>query len=94
MEKVFVVGVGMTKFLKPSKNNPDYPEMGKQATLRALRDAGIPYSTIESAAVGYAYGDTVQGQRALYEVGITGIPIINCNNACASGSTALFYCYQ
>ena len=93
-ERVFVIGVGMTKFLKPNKLNPDYPDMAKQAALRALRDAGIPYSSIDHAACGYAYGNTASGQRALYEVGITGIPVINCNNACASGSTGLHYCYS
>jgi sterol carrier protein 2 len=92
--RVFIIGVGMTKFLKPRDNNPDYPDLAKQATLRALRDAGIPYSKIEQAAVGYAYGDTTCGQRALYQVGITGIPILNVNNACATGSTALYYAYS
>jgi len=92
--RVFVIGVGMTKFLKPREGNPDYPELAKQATLRALRDAGIPYSKVEQAAVGYCYADTAAGQRALYTVGITGIPIINVNNACATGSTALYYAYS
>jgi sterol carrier protein 2 len=92
--RVFVIGVGMTKFLKPRENNPDYPELGKQAALRALRDAGIPYSKIEQAAVGYTYGDTTAGQLCLYQIGITSIPIINVNNACATGSTALYYAYN
>jgi len=45
--RVFVVGNGMTKFLKPRTGNPDYPDMAKQATLRALRDAGITYDQIQ-----------------------------------------------
>lgn len=92
--RVFVIGVGMTKFLKPREGNPDYHEQGKQAALRALRDAGIPYSKVEQAAVGYTYGDTTAGQLALYQIGITSIPIINVNNACATGSTAMYYGYS
>ena len=40
--------------------------------------------------VGYVFGSSTRGQRALYESGLTGIPITNCNNNCATGSTALF----
>lgn len=43
MPKVCIVGVGMTKFMKPSENNPDYPEMAKTAVNRALMDAKIDY---------------------------------------------------
>jgi len=93
-KRVFIVGVGMTKFLKPSDNNPDYPDLAKVAVQRALRDAGLPYSKIELAAVGYVYGDSTCGQRALYECGVTGIPIYNVNNNCSTGSTALELCYN
>lgn len=61
--RVFVVGVGMTKFLKPSDNNPDYPEMAKTAVNRALADAKLNYKLIEAAMVGYVYGDSTCGQR-------------------------------
>lgn len=89
-QRVFVVGVGMTKFIKPGKDeNPDYPLMGKQAVSRALRDAGLSYSTVQQAVVGYVFGDSTSGQRALYEVGLTGIPIYNVNNNCSTGSTAI-----
>ncbi|KAK2540474.1 Podn [Columba guinea] len=54
--RVFVVGVGMTKFLKPDANSADYPEMAKEAGQKALADAGIPYSAVEQACVGYVYG--------------------------------------
>lgn len=62
-ERVFVVGVGMTKFMKPSDNNPDYPIMAKQAVNRALRDANLSFKVVEMAAVGYVYGDSTCGQR-------------------------------
>lgn len=93
-ERVFVVGVGMTKFLKPSDKNPDYPQMAKQAVTRALRDANLGYKAVEVASVGYVYGDSTCGQRALYEVSMSGIPIYNVNNNCATGSTALHMCYN
>jgi len=95
MKRVFVVGVGMTKFIKPGRpGNPDYPIMAKQATLRALRDLNMPYSKVQQAAVGYVYGDSCSGQRALYEVGQTGIPIYNLNNNCSTGSTAIHLSYR
>ena len=40
--------------------------------------------------VGYVFGSSTRGQRALYEMGLTGIPVSNCNNNCSTGSTALF----
>ncbi|KAF6719713.1 Non-specific lipid-transfer protein [Oryzias melastigma] len=90
--RVFVIGVGMTKFDKPgARENDDYPEMAKEAGVKALADAGIPYSAIEQACVGHVYGDSTSGQRAIYHgLGLTGIPIINVNNNCSTGSTALF----
>ena len=93
-KKVFVVGNGMTKFLKPGKHSFDYTDLSKIAIERALRDAGIPYDRLEQAFVGYVNGDATSGQRACYEVGITGIPIFNMNNNCATGSTALFLAAQ
>jgi sterol carrier protein 2 len=92
--KVFVVGVGMTKFEKPGGRDWDYPEMVKEAGTRALTDAGLAYSAIEQCAVGYCYGDSTAGERAVYELGLTGIPIYNVNNNCSTGSTALFLAKQ
>ncbi|XP_030428325.1 non-specific lipid-transfer protein isoform X1 [Gopherus evgoodei] len=94
--RVFVVGVGMTKFEKPGvRENWDYPDMAKEAGQKALADAGIPYSAVEQACVGYVYGDSTCGQRAIYHsLGLTGIPVINVNNNCSTGSTALFMARQ
>ena len=52
--RVFVVGVGMTKFEKPGSREWDYPDMAKEAGTKALEDAGIPYSEIEQGCVGPA----------------------------------------
>lgn len=89
--KVYVVGVGMTRFVKPGENKRlDYPEMGKEAVTKALQDARIKYTEVQHASVGYVYGDSTCGQKVLYEVGMSGIPIVNVNNNCATGSSALY----
>lgn len=93
MNPVYVVGVGMTPFVKPGTAAPYYV-MGAQATRLALADAGIGYEQIQQAYASFVYGDSTCGQRALYEVGMTGMPVINVNNNCSSGSTALFLARQ
>lgn len=90
--KVSVIGVGMTKFFKPGEK--DYPELSKEAGEQALRDAGVPYDLMEQAFVGYVYGESTCGQRAVYQLGLTGIPVYNVNNNCSTGSTALYLAYQ
>ncbi|HVB92469.1 MAG TPA: lipid-transfer protein [Acidimicrobiales bacterium] len=89
-ERTFVIGVGMTKFEKPGSVDWDYPDMGRQAGQKALADAGLAYELVEQAFVGYCYGDSTTGQRALYELGLTGIPAVNVNNNCSTGSSALY----
>src|ERR1700693_1734502 len=91
--KVYVVGVGMTKFEKPGSKGWDYPDMAKEAGAKALADAGMPYSEVEQAVVGYVYGESTCGQRAVYQLGLTGIPVYNVNNNCSTGSTALSLAY-
>jgi acetyl-CoA acetyltransferase len=90
--KVCVIGVGMTKFHKPGVM--DYPALTKEAGEAALADAGVRYDEIEQAFVGYVYGDSTCGQRAVYQLGLTGIPVFNVNNNCSTGSTALMLAYQ
>ncbi|MBI5261847.1 MAG: lipid-transfer protein [Bradyrhizobium sp.] len=90
---VVVGGVGMVPFRKPGDSKAYY-EMGADAARMALADARIDYSAVRQAYVGYVYGDSTSGQRALYEVGMTGVPIVNVNNNCSSGSTALFLARQ
>lgn len=91
--RVNVIGVGMNKFSKPGAS-PEYNEMAKEAIQLALNDAGIKYEDIEQAYVGYVYGDSTCGQRAVYEAGLTGIPVVNVNNNCSTGSTALYLARQ
>jgi sterol carrier protein 2 len=92
-KKVFVVGVGMTKFVKPGTAG-DYPDYAKVAVVDALNDAGINYDKIQQAVCGYVFGDSTCGQRVLYQVGMSGIPIYNVNNNCSTGSNALFLAKQ
>lgn len=92
-QDVYVVGVGMIPFTKPGHNEP-YPVMARKAVAMALDDAGIGYEQVQQAYAGYVYGDSTAGQRALYEVGMTQIPIINVNNNCSTGSTALYLARQ
>lgn len=93
--RVFVIGVGMTKFEKPDRREGwDYPDMARESGTNALNDAGIEYREVEHAYVGYVYGESTSGQRAVYELGMTGIPVVNVNNNCSTGSTALFLAAQ
>ena len=92
-EKVIVAGVGMTKFAKPGQSD-SYVEMGARAVADALADAGLDYSDVQQAYAGYVYGDSTCGQNVLYQVGMTGIPVVNVNNNCSTGSSALFLARQ
>jgi acetyl-CoA acyltransferase len=94
VNRAFVVGVGMTKFEKPGAREWDYPDMARESGTKALTDAGIEYADVEQAYVGYVYGESTSGQRAVYELGMTGIPVVNVNNNCSTGSTALFLATQ
>jgi acetyl-CoA acetyltransferase len=92
-EQIVVAGVGMIPFRKPG-DHPPYYEMGAEAVRLALADAGADYGEVQQSFVGYVYGDSTSGQRALYEVGLSGIPIVNVNNNCSTGSTALYLARQ
>jgi acetyl-CoA acyltransferase len=92
--RAFVVGVGMTPFSKPGTKEGDYPDWAREAASKALADAEISYELVEQAYAGYVYGESTAGQRAIYEIGLTGIPIVNVNNNCSTGSSALFLARQ
>jgi sterol carrier protein 2 len=84
----YVLGVGLTKFIKPRQTRA-YPEMGYEAGVKAMLDAQINYDDVETGVACYCYGDTTSGQRIFYQFGMSSIPIYNTNNACATGSTGL-----
>ncbi|EJD04477.1 thiolase-like protein [Fomitiporia mediterranea MF3/22] len=87
--RVFIVGIGCTAFIKP-RGLRTTEDMGLEAATKALLDVGVTYDSVEAAYVGFCYGDSTSGQRALYNLGLTGIPITNVNNNCSTGSTALY----
>ena len=91
--EVFVSGVGMIPFVKPGTSGT-YQEMGEQAVRLALEDSGATYDQVQQVYAGYVYGDSTCGQAAVYRLGMSGIPVINVNNNCSTGSTALFLARQ
>ncbi|OAA57527.1 sterol carrier protein [Niveomyces insectorum RCEF 264] len=88
-QPVYVLGVGMTKFIKP-RGKVDYTELGFEAGVKAMLDAQITYDDVEHGIACYCYGDSTCGQRVFYQFGMTQIPIYNVNNNCSTGSTGLF----
>lgn len=92
--KSYIVGVGMTKFEKPESRDWQYWDMAKEAGDAALADAGIDYGLVEQVPVGYCFQASTAGQRAAYELGLSGVPVYNVNNNCATGSTALMMARQ
>ncbi|MCU6598955.1 lipid-transfer protein [Peribacillus frigoritolerans] len=93
VNNVKVIGVDMVKFVKPGMQE-SYDVMASRAIQGAIKDAGIELREIKQAFASYVYGDSTCGQAALYKVGMTGIPVINVNNNCSSGSTALYLARQ
>lgn len=85
----YVLGVGMTEFIKP-RGLRDYPELGYEAGIKAMLDAQINYDDVQTGIAGFNYGDSTCGQRVFYQFGMTSIPIVNTGNACATGSAALY----
>lgn len=92
-EQVIVAGVGMLPFVKPGAS-AFYDEMGADAVRQALKDAGLSYEAVQQVYAGWVYGDSTAGQAAVYKVGLTGVPIINVNNNCSTGSSALYLARQ
>jgi acetyl-CoA acetyltransferase len=93
MTRARIAGVGMIPFTKPGESE-DWDVMAEKAIRLALADAGLGYDRIQQAYAGYVYADSTAGQSALYRVGCTGIPVVNVNNNCSTGSTALYLARQ
>ena len=91
--KVNVIGVGMVPFAKPGESE-EYNVMASKAGRAALEDAKVPFGEVQQAYAGYVFGDSTCGQRAVYEIGLTGIPVFNVNNNCSTGSSALMLAAQ
>jgi acetyl-CoA acyltransferase len=87
MTEVYVVGTDMIKFGRfPDRT---VPQLGAQAALMALDDAGLTIDDMQALYCGnLGEAGAMVGQRVLREIGQTGIPVVNCANACATGATA------
>ncbi|MFF3452648.1 lipid-transfer protein [Streptomyces sp. NPDC002667] len=92
--RTYVVGVGMTRFEKPETREWQYWDMVREAGTAALADAGIAYTDVEQVPVGHCFQPSTAGQRAAYELGLTGVPVYNVNNNCATGASALMLARQ
>ena len=93
-EPIYVIGVGLTKFDKPGTKEDDYPDWAREAATAALSDAGVDYDAVDQTFTGYCFGDSTSGQRAIYGLGLAGIPVVNVNNNCSTGSSALWLARQ
>ena len=93
MNKTYVAGVSMVKFAKPGQQT-SYRQMASEAIRNAVAEADIKPELIEQAYGSYVYGDSTCAQHALYDAFMTGIPVVNVNNNCSSGSSAIFLARQ
>ena len=92
-DSVCLAGVGMTPFFKPSAGEK-YEELIPRAALNALYDSGLAYKQVDQVIASYVLGDSCSGQKGIYRLGRTGVPVVNVNNGCASGSTAIYLARQ
>lgn len=83
----------MVPFATPRTADP-FTTLAAEAVRAALADAGVALGQVDQVFAGYVYGDSTSGQRALYEVGMTGVPVVNVNNNCSTGSSALWLARQ
>ncbi len=93
MSKAIIAGVALMKFAKPGQHQP-YRVAASQAIRAALKDAGMDAGQVQQAYGAYIYGDSTCAQHAMYDAFMTGIPLVNVNNNCSSGSSALFLARQ
>ncbi len=88
MGDVYIIGTDMIKFGRfPEKS---VPQLGAEAALLALDDAGLTIKDMQALYCGnLLQASAMVGQRVLQQIGQIGIPVVNCSNACATGATAL-----
>lgn len=97
--EVVIAGVGLTRFnsydgQKDDRPYKEYYDLGSEAILDALDNAGMEWTDIEAAFCGSVYCGTASGHQTIEKIGMTGIPIVNLENACSSGSSAFRLAYQ
>ena len=84
---VTIVGVGMIPMGRHKASS--YPGLAVPAVLEALRMAGLSPRDVQAVTCGHAFGGMLTGQRIVKEVGIGGVPVLNVDNACSGGASAL-----
>ncbi len=92
MREVYVIGVGLHAFGR--FGDKEVIEIGREAVVSALGDAGIRWNQVETAYCGTVFAGPMAANKVLARVGLIGIPIVNLENACASGGSALRAAYQ
>lgn len=92
MREVVIAGIGLVKWQR--YDDQEYYDFGSQSILNALEDAGMEWKDIQAAFCGSVYAATGSGHQAIKEIGLTGIPIVNVENACSSGASAFRLAYQ
>jgi acetyl-CoA acetyltransferase len=98
MREVVVAGAGITRFdsYDGEKGRPfkGFYDLGSEAILKALKDSDMEWKDIQEAFCGSVYCGTASGHQTIEKIGMTGIPIVNVENACSSGSSAFRLAYQ
>lgn len=98
MRQVFIAGVGLTRFDtydgQQGRPRKEFYDLGSEAILKALKEAGMEWKEIQAAFCGSVYCGTASGHQTIEKIGMTGIPIVNVENACSSGSSAFRLAYQ
>lgn len=92
MREVVIGGIGLVKWRK--YDDQDIYDFGSEAILNALDDAGMEWKDMNTAFCSSVYQGTCSGHQVIKEVGLTGIPIVNVENACSSGASAFRLAYQ
>jgi len=92
VSKVYMVGAAMVPMAK--YRNSSYSGLAVPAVLNALKSAGVSPKDIQSVVCGHAFGGMLTGQRIVKELGIGSIPVLNVDNACSGGASALNAAYK
>ena len=92
MREVAVAGIGLVRWKR--YGDQEIYDFGSEAILNALKDAGMEWKEMQAAFCGSVYQGTGSGHQVIKEIGMTGIPIVNVENACSSGASAFRLAYQ
>ncbi|MBW2029630.1 MAG: thiolase family protein [Deltaproteobacteria bacterium] len=92
MREVVVAGIGLVPWRR--YEDQEIYDFGSEAVLNALKDADMEWRDIQAAFCGSVYQGTCSGHQVLKEIGLSGIPIVNVENACSSGASAVRLAYQ